>query len=123
MNNGSIDNFVFLVFLILSLICLLSWRLTFKFRKQITELRSSSQSQSTKYGQITEQFMPWASKYPYDPSKFRFIGSPIDGIQFEEDKVVLLEFKTSSSRMTGSQRKIKTLVAEGKVTFEEIRLA
>ena len=67
--------------------------------------------------------MPWASKYPYDPSKFRFIGSPIDGIQFEEDKVVLLEFKTSSSRMTGSQRKIKTLVAEVKVTFEEIRLA
>ena len=111
-----------IVVLVLGVLFLLSLRQIFSLRGDITSLKSQRQSQSTKYGQITEQFMPWSSNYPYDPSKFRFIGSPIDGIQFEEDKVVLMEFKAATSKMTSLQRHIKSLVDEGRVTFEEIRL-
>lgn len=111
-----------IVVLVLGVLFLLSVRQIFSLRGDIASLKSKRQSQSTKYGQITEQFMPWSSNYPYDPSKFRFIGSPIDGIQFEEDKVVLMEFKAATSKMTSLQRQIKSLVEEGRVTFEEIRL-
>jgi len=114
---------LFIAILILSMLFLVSLRHVFSLRGDISSLKSQKQSQSTKYGQITEQFIPWASNYPYDPTKFRFIGSPIDGIQFEENKVILMEFKTSSSQMTSLQRKIKRLVEESKVTFEEIRLS
>ena len=120
------DQFIiplFILVLILGILFLMSLRQVFSLRGDISTLKSQKQSQSTKYGQITEQFMPWASNYPYDPAKFRFIGSPIDGIQFEQDKVVLMEFKASSSQMTSLQRQIKRLVEEGKVTFEEIRLS
>ena len=120
------DQFTILLFiaiLILGMLFLISLRHVFSLRRDISSLKSQKQSQSTKYGQIAEQFMPWASNYPYDPAKFRFIGSPIDGIQFEENKVILMEFKTSSSQMTSLQRKIKRLVEENKVTFEEIRIS
>ncbi|MCH2311042.1 MAG: endonuclease [SAR202 cluster bacterium] len=113
---------LFIVVLILGLMFLFSLRHIFSLRSDVAFLKSQRQSQSTKYGQITEQFMPWSSNFPYDPAKFRFIGSPIDGIQFEEDKVVLMEFKVATSQMTSLQRHIKRLVEEGKVTFEEIRL-
>ncbi|PZC46470.1 MAG: putative secreted endonuclease [Chloroflexi bacterium] len=120
------DQFTILLFiaiLILGMLFLISLRHVFSLKRYISSLKSQKQSQSTKYGQIAEQFMPWASNYPYDPAKFRFIGSPIDGIQFEENKVILMEFKTSSSQMTSLQRKIKRLVEENKVTFEEIRIS
>ena len=85
-------------------------------------LVSRSQSLSTKYGKMTEQFMPFLEEYPYDEQGFRFIGSPIDGVQFEDDRVVLVEFKTGDSALTTKQRKIRDLVKKGKVYFEEIRI-
>ncbi len=89
---------------------------------QIDEILSKKQSMSTKYGQMAEQFMPFLSSYPYDRQNFRFLGAPIDGVQFEDDKVVFLEFKASDSKMTPRQRKIKELVESGKVYFEEFRI-
>jgi predicted Holliday junction resolvase-like endonuclease len=59
--------------------------------------------------------------YPWDSKQFRFLGSPIDGVQFEEDRIILVEFKSSSSQMSERQRKIKDLVEQGKVQFELIR--
>ena len=84
--------------------------------------RSNSQSLSTKYGQMTEQFMPFVRSYPWDPERFRFIGSPVDGVQFEEDRVIIVEFKTGSSTLTARQRRIRDQIREGRVEFEEIRL-
>ena len=83
---------------------------------------SLRRSESTRYGQITEQFMPFISEYPYDSKQFRFLGSPIDGVQFEEDKIVLIEFKSAGSQLSTRQRRIRNLVREGKVDFQEIRV-
>ena len=95
------------------------------WRRAVSDLRgarSSSQSLSTKYGKMTEQFMPFVPNYPWDPERFRFIGSPIDGIQFEEDRVIIVEFKIGSSRLTATQRQIRDQIRDGRVEFQQIRL-
>ena len=84
---------------------------------------SLRRSESTRYGQITEQFMPFISDYPYDSKQFRFLGSPIDGVQFEEDKIVMIEFKSAGSQLSTRQRRIRNLVREGKGDFQEIRVS
>ena len=62
-------------------------------------------------------------QYPFDPKHFRFLGSPIDGVQFEEDKIVLVEFKSAGSKLSTRQRRIRDLVNEGHVEFQEIRIS
>jgi predicted Holliday junction resolvase-like endonuclease len=67
--------------------------------------------------------MPFLKNYPYNPDNFRFIGSPIDGIQFEEDKIVLVEFKAANSGLSSHQKQIADTIDRKKVFFEEIRLS
>lgn len=115
--------------LVLFLIVVLLLTLYYTQRKIINELKlqlqdvlSKKQSLSTRYGKMTEQFMAFIDDYPYDEHNFRFIGTPIDGIQFENDKIVFMEFKTADSQMTPKQKAIKKLIEEGKVKFEEFRI-
>jgi predicted Holliday junction resolvase-like endonuclease len=79
-------------------------------------------SLSSKYGKMSEQFMPFLKDYPYDPQNFRFLGTPIDGIQFEDDKIILIEFKSSNSQLSPRQRQIAELAWNKKVEFEEHRI-
>ena len=98
------------------------WRLWRAAVSDLKESRSNNQSLSTRYGKISEQFMPFISNYPWDPQDFRFLGSPIDGIQFENDKIILVEFKTASSTFSKRQRVIREQVERGLVEFKEFRL-
>lgn len=82
----------------------------------------SKQSQSVKYGQFAEHWLPFSSKFPYNPQNFRFIGKPIDGLCFEEDKIIFVEFKTNKARLNESQKKIKELVSDKKVEWFELRM-
>ena len=107
---------------VLALALLAALRWIAGLHARLRSLVSSRQSLSTKYGQSTEQFLPLVAAYPYDSSNFRFLGSPIDGVQFEEDRVILVEFKTGGSRLTPRQRQIRDLVARGRIDFEEIRV-
>jgi len=66
--------------------------------------------------------MPFLRQYPYDAGNFRFIGTPIDGVQFENDKIVFVEFKTSTSQLSEKQKKIKEQIAAKKIIFEEFRI-
>ena len=93
-----------------------------RLKRRLSDVLSRKQSLSTKYGKMTEQFFPLLSEYPYDPGKFRFLGTPVDGVQFNPDGIVIVEFKASDSRLTGEQSRIRDLVSGGKVTFEEIRI-
>jgi len=114
---------------VLSLLLLLFIFLFSKSRQQIGELKlqvneliSSKHSLSSKYGRMTEQFLPFLESYPYDEQNFRFIGSPIDGVQFEDDKVIFIEFKAGNSGLTVKQKGIKDLINKGKVEFKEFRI-
>ena len=92
-------------------------------RAKLVDVLSRKQSLSTKYGKMTEQFMPFLNVYPYDEHNFRFLGSPVDGVQFNDDGVVFVEFKTADSRLTSEQRRIRDLVNDKKVSFREIRIS
>ncbi len=91
--------------------------------EHIEDLHKKKRSQSARYGRLTEQFMPFLETYPYDPHDFRFLGTPIDGVQFTEDSIVLIEFKSASSRLSERQSTIKRMVEDGKVRFETHRIS
>jgi predicted Holliday junction resolvase-like endonuclease len=57
--------------------------------------------------------------YPYNPQNFRFIGSPVDGIQFEDDKIIFCEFKVHKSQLNESEKRVRELVKNRKVDWEE----
>lgn len=99
--------------------------LVFIIIKLIEKLRNitfNKRSLSTKYGKMTEQFLPFLNNYPYSPFNFRFIGNPIDGLQFEDDKIVFVEFKTGESKLSEKQEKIKELVEKKRVEFQEMKI-
>ncbi len=118
------------IILVLILICIVLFLLLRNSRKQISlksdfiaELDKQKRSQSIRYGKLTEQFMPFLELYPYDPHDFRFVGTPIDGIQFTDDAIVLVEFKAADSQLSQRQRTIKKMVEEGAVRFEIHRVS
>lgn len=97
----------------------LLWRRAVKLLKAT---KFAKMSLSTKYGKMTEQFMPFLKNYPYDSQSFRFIGTPIDGIQFNENEVVFIEFKSATSQLSLKQKQIKDTINNKKVSFAEIRI-
>ncbi len=115
------------VILLLGLIILLSFLLWIdknklkKLQQMHDELAFEHRSKIVKHGKSFEQFFPFMSNYPYDPNHFRFIGSPIDGLSFEDDKIVFLEFKTGTSQLNNNQKRVKDQVNNKKVKWKEIR--
>jgi len=88
-------------------------------RRKVEELTQQKQSLSTTYGKITEQFAPFMKSYPFPPENFRFIGSPIDGVQFEDDRIIFVEIKTNTSKLSKEQKRIRKLVQDKKVEWFE----
>jgi predicted Holliday junction resolvase-like endonuclease len=78
-------------------------------------------SLSVKYGQLTEQWIPFSEKFPYNSQNFRFIGKPIDGIAFEDDKIVFVEFKSNKSSLSESQKRVRDLVEKKRVEWFELK--
>jgi predicted Holliday junction resolvase-like endonuclease len=109
----SIALFLALLFLIKKL---------FSLRATIERLKFEKGSQSVKYGKMTEQFIPFMEKFPFNPEQFHFLGSPIDGILFDEDQIIFCEFKTGQSALNQRQRQIKQLVKEKAVKWFEFRV-
>ena len=108
------------IFLVI-LVSILIWLCVYLLKK-LVKLSYQKRSLSVKYGKTSEQFMPFLVNYPYDSEKFRFIGNPIDGIQFEDDKVIFIEFKTEKSKLNQNQKKIKEIIENKRVGFEEFRI-
>ena len=94
----------------------------FSLKDDLAAIQYLKRSQSVKYGQLTEQWIPFAKNFPFDSQEFRFIGKPIDGLAFEDDKVVFVEFKTNKSSLSKVQRKVKKLIQEKKVEWFELRI-
>ncbi|MBI3260834.1 endonuclease [Candidatus Berkelbacteria bacterium] len=90
--------------------------------RRLRQVSFQKVSLSTKYGKMSEQFMPFLKDYPYDPQQFRFIGTPIDGIQFTEDTVVFVEFKAADSALNPTQKHIKELIENKRVEWLEFRI-
>lgn len=110
------------IILILIVLNVILFYLYLKTRKKLKKILFDKKSISSRYGKMTEQFFPFLKNYPYNPENFRFLGTPIDGIQFENDKIVFIEFKTGQSKLSPKQENIKQLILKKRVIFEEHRL-
>ena len=84
-------------------------------------LKYDYKSMNIKHGKSFENLFPFMNNYPYEPRNFRFIGDPIDGLSFEDGKIVFMEFKTGTSKLSEKQKKIKELVENKKVEWKEIK--
>jgi len=93
-----------------------------KLQIQLNILKSDKKSMLTRFGKATEQFIPFLTHYPYKKENFRFIGSPIDGIQFEDDKIIFVEFKTGDANLSEVQKRIKEIIENKNVEFKEFRI-
>ena len=86
-----------------------------------------SRSRAVLGGKFTEQLVPYFPDFQYDPTEARFIGSPVDLIVFpglatgDPQEIVILEVKTGpSSQLTAAQKKIRQLIEDGMVRWDEI---
>ena len=100
-----------------------------KWQAEMEEARKSAvvQSRAVLGGKFTEQMVPYFPDFQYDPTEVRFIGSPIDLIVFpglaqgDPQEIVILEIKTGKNpQLTAAQRKIRRLVEDGMVRWQEI---
>jgi predicted Holliday junction resolvase-like endonuclease len=96
-----------------------TWR---RLRRRLKDLDSAKRSQSTRYGQITEQFAPFLADWPWDAKRFKFLGDPVDGVQFTDQGIVFVEIKTAGSRLSSVQRQVRDHVQAGRVAWHEVKL-
>ena len=115
------SNVLLLYSVLLTVIFIITINQYNKLKSKITNLDSNLRSNAVKQGLTLEQWIPISENYPWNHRNFRFLGDPIDGIQFENNKILLVEFKSGNSRMSNKQKTIQQLVENGKVEFIEIK--
>ncbi|MCD6579088.1 hypothetical protein J7L48_06400 [bacterium] len=109
------------MFLILILLFLLI--LVIKYRTLYKKEKFNKTSISVKHGKFLENYIPWIKNiFPGDPRKFRFLGNPIDGILFDDNEIVFMEFKTGKSSLSNKQKNIKKLVEKKSIRWKEIKI-
>lgn len=111
----SVEIQIIIILFLLVVFFIFLWR---NAKNKLSSVNFQNKSLSSRYGKMSEQFMPFLKDYPYDPQKFRFLGSPVDGVQFEENKIIFIEFKTASSQMSNFQRQIAQNIYQKRVDFE-----
>ncbi len=117
-----IELFLFVLLLVSFVLIYFFYSRYENLKEELTELHFLKKSQSVKYGKLTEQWIPFSSGFPFDSSDFRFLGNPIDGIVFCEDKIVFCEFKSNKSSLSQKQKKIKQLILNKKIEWFEFLL-
>jgi predicted Holliday junction resolvase-like endonuclease len=90
--------------------------------KELQELKSQQQSKSVRLGLISENVLPFNSEFKYNVKDLVPMFRPIDYIVFAEDEIIFLEIKVGTSQLSEKQKKIRNLVQQGKVRFEEHRV-
>ena len=86
------------------------------------KLLSQKKSSEINTGLIAEKLVPFLDNFKHDPKDATFCGNPIDYVIFGQDKVTIMEIKTGNARLTKKQKHIKSLVQNGDVVWEEIRI-
>lgn len=110
------------IILILVLVSVFLYRRTQELWNSLEMLQFSKQSMSVKYGKTSEQWIPLSERFPYPKERFRFLGNPIDGIAFLDEKIVFCEFKTHSAKLNENQKRIRDLVEQRKVEWMEMHM-
>ncbi len=117
-----LELFLLSLVLLFALLAAVLFHLYSRLKAELTELKFLKSSQSVKYGKLTEQWLPLSRDFPFSSENFRFIGSPVDGIAFEPDKIVICEFKASTSSLNEKQKRVRALVKAKRVEWFEARV-
>ncbi len=104
------------------------FRLWMKLKyKELIE-KSRKIKEKINYGLIAEKLYPLITNKIEDIEDLRFIGSPIDYIEFNglsENKPVTIKFieiKTGNSKLTEREERIKEAVENKRVEWNEIKI-
>ena len=79
-------------------------------------------------GKVTEHIAPFLPQFKYNPKDARFIGSPIDLVIFdgysdgEPKGIIFVEVKTGSSGLSTKERRLRDLIQERVVSWEELHV-
>ncbi len=111
----------------------LRYRLTHRFDTTDIEAArrdAARRSRGVLTGKAGEQLAPLVPAFSqrFDPTEARFLGAPIDYVVFdglgsgELREIVLVEVKTGRGRLNANELEVERAVAEGRVSFEVLRL-
>ena len=89
-----------------------------KYEKELHHRKSSE----IRLGKIGENLAPFVSDWPWDPNRFRFLGNPVDGVQFNNDEIIFVEIKTGRARLSKSQKRFRDLVKTGNISFVTFKI-
>ncbi len=109
-----------------------------KFEQRINELLEIKEkdiredairrSARTLSGKTLERFVPFLKDFAYDPHDTRWLGDPIDLVIFDgyssgdPKQIVLCEVKSGESELTSAQKKIRDLVKNREIKWNEFRI-
>ena len=136
MSASTATGLLALALVALALVCLsyMRYRLTHRFdQRDLEHARrdAARRSRGVIAGKGAEQMAPMVPAFAdrFDPSEARFLGAPIDYVVFdglgegELREIVLVEVKTGRSRLNANEQEVERAVAEGRVSFEILRLS
>ena len=113
----------------LFLICILMWREWRKSKREVAKYKKKYEkeihfrkSSEVRLGHIGENLAPFVEGWPWNPKNFRFLGNPLDGIQFNKDEIIFVEIKTGGARLSRSQKDFRDLIKAGKVSFVTFKI-
>jgi predicted Holliday junction resolvase-like endonuclease len=89
-----------------------------KYNKEL-HFRKSSE---VRLGKIGENLAPFLNGWPWNARHFRFLGNPVDGVQFTDDEIIFVEIKTGKAVLSKIQKKTKELIKAGKVSFVTFKI-
>ena len=89
----------------------------FVTKTALASLRKQIETLTIHKEEITEKLGAYRTRYPYDLKNFRHIGTPVDGVQFEDDQILFVTFKTDQSLPSPTQKRIKKLIEDKKVQW------
>jgi predicted Holliday junction resolvase-like endonuclease len=125
MDTGDVLQFI--VAAVLVIMAYLMGRITaaakFKLREREIRADTARRQRAVVGGQVSEQLAPYFPDFPLNPSEARFIGKPVDFIVFpgmddkKIEKVVFVEVKTGSSRLSAQERHLRDAIEDGRVEW------
>ena len=87
--------------------------------KPVAEL-VRNRSLSTPDSEITEHFLPPVNAYSCNPNSLSFLGSPINGADFEKGRIDIVESKSAESKLPRRQKRMRELIMSRKADCEMV---
>lgn len=92
-----------------------------KAKEENRVILSQKKSSEIRTGNIVESLAPLLMEN-HDPKRLRWLGFPIDFIAFDENRITFIEVKSGKSQLSHSQKRVRNLIKQGRVFWEEVRI-